>query len=69
MALTSSRGAPGSAARPAYPGNDVIASAGGDAVAPPDRWAGRDGLPDGSASEMAMPAAARTIAASAACAT
>ena len=66
MALTSSSGAPGSAGRPAYPPNDLIARAGGDALALLDGRAGWDVRPDRVVSGMVTPAAARTDTASAA---
>ena len=59
MALTASLGAPGSAGRAAYPANDVMASAGGDALAPPAGLAAWDAVPDRAMRGIVIPAAAR----------
>src|SRR2546430_371258 len=61
MALTASFGAPGSAGRPAYPANDVMARAGGDALALLAGWAGWPVVPDLAMSGIVIPATARTI--------
>src|SRR6266487_5414098 len=61
MALTASLGAPGSAGRPAYPANDIMARAGGDVLTPLAGWAGWPVVPDLAMSGIVIPTTARTI--------
>src|SRR5690349_8685087 len=63
MALTASLDAPGRAGRPPYPANDVMARAGGDALALPAGRAGWAVVLELAMSGMVTPAMARSIAA------
>src|SRR5690242_11088327 len=61
MALTASLDAPGRAGRPPYPANDVMARAGGDALALPAGRAGWVVVPELAMSGIVTPTTARSI--------